>query len=113
MAWVSVPYYVVKQRGNGERKGYWQPTNAMIALGARLVPCGADGPEAWAIAAKAYAEWKAGKKKGRCVERAPLSRGNGRRRLRGISNERGLDRQEPEDARGLAARLEIYRARIR
>jgi hypothetical protein len=63
MAWVSVPYYVVKQRRNGERKGYWQPTKAMIALGARLVPCGADGPEAWAIAAKASAEWRAGKRK--------------------------------------------------
>src|SRR4029077_19104554 len=63
MAWVSVPYYVVKQRRNGERKGYWQPTKVMIARGARLVACGADGPEAWATAAKAYADWKAGKRK--------------------------------------------------
>jgi hypothetical protein len=63
MARVSVPYYVVKQRRNGERKGYWQPTKAMMALGARLIPCGTDGPEAWAKAAKAYAEWKAGKRK--------------------------------------------------
>jgi hypothetical protein len=63
MAWISVTYYVVKQRQNGERKGYWQPTKAMIARGARLVPCGTDGPEAWATAAKAYAEWNEGKRK--------------------------------------------------
>ena len=63
MARVSVPYYIVRERRNGERKGYWQPTKAMIALGARYVPCGSDGPQAWAKAAKAYADWKAGERK--------------------------------------------------
>jgi hypothetical protein len=63
MTRVSVPYYIVRERRNGERKGYWQPTKAMIALGARYVPCGSDGPQAWAKAAKAYADWKAGERK--------------------------------------------------
>jgi hypothetical protein len=63
MGRVSVPYYVVKQRRNGEVRGYWQPSQKMIALGARLVPCGADGPEAWTKAVRAYAEWKAGKRR--------------------------------------------------
>ena len=63
MARISVPYYVVKQRRNGNLKGYWQPTKKMIALGARLVPCGVNGPEAWAKAARANAEWKAGKRR--------------------------------------------------
>jgi hypothetical protein len=33
----------------------------MIAKGARIISCGDDGPAAWALAGKAYAEWKAGK----------------------------------------------------
>jgi hypothetical protein len=63
MGRVKVPYYVIRVRGNGERHGYWSPTKAMIAAGARLVSCGPDGPQAWAKAAQAYAEWKAAKKK--------------------------------------------------
>jgi hypothetical protein len=63
MAKIKIPYYVVKRRRNGERKGYWQPTKAMIAQGAQMVSCGLDGPEAWALAGRAYTEWKAGKRK--------------------------------------------------
>ena len=63
MAKVKIPYYVVKERVSGDRKGYWQPSKAMIANGARLVSCGADGPEAWTIAGQAYRDWKEGKRK--------------------------------------------------
>jgi hypothetical protein len=70
MAKVKIPYYVVKKRVNGDRRGYWQPTKAMIANGARLVLCGTDGPAAWAIAGHAYRDWKAGKRKD-AVPRGP------------------------------------------
>jgi hypothetical protein len=50
--------------------GYRQPTKLMIALGARLVACGPDGPRAWAKAGEAYRDWKAGKKKYVGAERA-------------------------------------------
>jgi hypothetical protein len=49
---IKVRHYVVK-RG----KGFWQPTKAMRALGFQSVPCGRDGPEAWAIAEQWNARW--------------------------------------------------------
>ena len=98
MGRVSVPYYVVKQRRNGNLQGYWQPTKKMIALGARLVPCGSDGPEAWAKAARAYAEWKAGKRRDRRrgpafeKERSPPPSRNIERLMRGQIRARGRAR---------------------
>jgi hypothetical protein len=52
MNWVKLRYYVVK-RG----KGFWQPTKAMRALGFSSVPCGDDGPDAWAIAEQWNRRW--------------------------------------------------------
>ena len=52
MGKVKIPYYVVKGG-----KGYWQPTAAMRATGARPTPCGSDGPSAWALARAAYDDW--------------------------------------------------------
>jgi hypothetical protein len=43
---VKIPYY--SQRRNG--RGFWEPRPHMRALRFRSVPCGPDGPEAWAIA---------------------------------------------------------------
>jgi hypothetical protein len=57
MGKVSIPYYIVKHG-----KGYWQPTSAMRAAGARPTPCGDDGPAAWAIARGAYDDWRAKQK---------------------------------------------------
>lgn len=54
MGKVKIPYYVVKKG-----KGYWQPTAAMRAAGARPTPCGGDGPAAWARARAAYDDWRA------------------------------------------------------
>jgi hypothetical protein len=45
MSDVKMRHYVVK-RG----KGFWQPTAKMKTLGFGSVPCGPDGPGAWAIA---------------------------------------------------------------
>lgn len=46
MAKVRLPHYVVRKG----RHGYWLPTPKMRAMGFQIVPCGHDGPEAWAIA---------------------------------------------------------------
>ena len=54
MGKVKIPYYVVKKG-----RGYWQPTAAMQAAGARPTPCGDDGPAGWAIARAAYDDWQA------------------------------------------------------
>lgn len=47
---VKIPYYVRKPWKN-RLFGYWQPTKAMRAQGFQAIRCGADGPEAWAVAA--------------------------------------------------------------
>jgi hypothetical protein len=52
MTRIKLRHYVVK-RG----KGFWQPTRAMRALGFYAVPCGKDGPDAWAIAEEWNARW--------------------------------------------------------
>lgn len=54
MGKVKIPYYVVKRR-----RGIWQPTKAMRALGFYSVPCGEDGPAAWAIAEEWNRRWQA------------------------------------------------------
>jgi integrase len=45
-------HYVIK-RG----KGFWQPTKIMRALGFYSVPCGPDGPGAWAVAEQWNQRW--------------------------------------------------------
>jgi hypothetical protein len=52
MTKIELRYYVVK-RG----KGFWQPTKAMKRLGFYPVPCGGDGPDAWAIAERWNDRW--------------------------------------------------------
>src|SRR5215471_10939039 len=52
MTKVKIRHYVLK-RG----KGFWQPTPLMKALGFYSVPCGADGPDAWAIAERWNERW--------------------------------------------------------
>jgi len=49
---VKIRHYAVK-RG----KGFWQPTAKMKALGFYSVPCGQDGPDAWAVAEQWNARW--------------------------------------------------------
>jgi Phage integrase family len=53
MTSVKVRHYVVKRNG----KGFWQPTKKMKALGFGSVPCGPDGPGAWAIAEEWNRRW--------------------------------------------------------
>jgi hypothetical protein len=52
MTVVNVRHYVVK-RG----KGFWQPTPKMRAIGFGPVPCGPDGPGAWALAEEWNRRW--------------------------------------------------------
>ena len=52
MTVVKVRHYVVK-RG----KGFWQPTPKMRAIGFGPVPCGPDGPGAWALAEEWNRRW--------------------------------------------------------
>ena len=52
MTKVKVRHYVVK-RG----KGFWQPTTKMKSLGFGPVPCGPDGPGAWALAEEWNRRW--------------------------------------------------------
>ncbi len=59
MTRIKVRHYVVK-RG----KGFWQATKAMRRLGFYSVPCGPDGPDAWATAELWNARWD----KTRCGE---------------------------------------------
>jgi hypothetical protein len=52
MTKVKIRHYVLR-RG----KGFWQPTPVMKALGFYSVPCGADGPDAWAVAERWNERW--------------------------------------------------------
>jgi hypothetical protein len=49
---VKIRHYAVKRR-----KGFWQPTPKMKALGFGSVPCGPDGPNAWARAEEWNRRW--------------------------------------------------------
>ena len=51
---VKIPYYSVRRGG----RGFWEPRPHMRALGFYSVPCGKDGPEAWAIAEQWNARWQ-------------------------------------------------------
>ena len=55
MADVKIPYYTVRRNG----RGFWEPKAHMRALGFYSVPCGADGPDAWAIAEEWNRRWQA------------------------------------------------------
>ena len=57
MGKVKIPYYVVRKG-----RGYWRPHPRMRALGFQIVRCGADGPEAWALAAEWNKRWQAVRK---------------------------------------------------
>lgn len=54
MGKVKIRYYVVK----GGR-GHWQPTAKMRGRGFFAVPCGPDGPKAWALAEEWNCRWQA------------------------------------------------------
>ena len=94
--------------------GYWQPTKLMIALGARLVACGPDGPQAWAKAGEAYRDWKAGKKKYVEAERASrFKRGTVAAAFAEYRATVPWRDRSPAHARGLGARVETYRSGVR
>jgi hypothetical protein len=52
---VKIPYYTVRRNG----RGFWEPRPRMRALGFYCVPCGKDGPDAWAMAEQWNARWQA------------------------------------------------------
>lgn len=57
MGKIKIPYYSVIAG-----RGYWRPTRKMRSLGFQIVRCGADGPEAWALAAEWNKRWQAVRK---------------------------------------------------
>jgi len=58
VAEVRIPYYSVRRN----ERGYWEPRPHMRALGFYSVPCGRDGPDAWAIAEEWNRRWRAVKR---------------------------------------------------
>ena len=58
MADVKIPNYQVRRNG----RGFWEPTPRMRELGFGSVPCGPDGPDAWAIAQQWQDRWIAARK---------------------------------------------------
>jgi hypothetical protein len=71
MGRIRIPFYRVK---NG--KGFWEPKTYMRAAGMVAVPCGPDGPEAWAKAAALTREWEERKKSARPDPGAMPARGS-------------------------------------
>jgi integrase len=55
VAEIKIPYYTVRRNG----RGFWEPKPHMRALGFFNVPCGPDGPDAWAIAEEWNRRWLA------------------------------------------------------
>jgi hypothetical protein len=55
MAEVKIPYYTVRRNG----RGFWEPRPHMRGAGFSSVPCGPDGPAAWAIAEEWNRRWLA------------------------------------------------------
>ena len=55
---VKIAYYSVRRNG----RGFWEPRPHMRELGFYCVPCGRDGPDAWAIAEEWNRRWKAVKR---------------------------------------------------
>jgi hypothetical protein len=62
VAEVKIPYYTVRRNG----RGFWEPKPHMRALGFFNVPCGPDGPDAWAIAEEWNRRWLA-VRRGECL----------------------------------------------
>jgi hypothetical protein len=52
---LKIPNYQVRRNG----RGFWEPTKKMRGLGFYSVPCGPDGPAAWAIAEEWNRRWQA------------------------------------------------------
>jgi len=57
MGKIKIPYYTMIAG-----RGYWRPTRKMRSLGFQIVRCGADGPQAWAVAAEWNKRWQAVRK---------------------------------------------------
>jgi hypothetical protein len=55
---LKIPYYTVRRNG----RGFWEPRPHMRTLGFYCVPCGQDGPDAWAIAEAWNRRWRAVKR---------------------------------------------------
>jgi hypothetical protein len=55
---LKIPYYTVRRNG----RGFWEPRPHMRALGFYSVPCGQDGPDAWAVAEEWNRRWQAVKR---------------------------------------------------
>jgi integrase len=55
MTKVKISYYSVRRNG----RGFWEPRPHMRKLGFFSVSCGADGPDAWAIARQWNDRWEA------------------------------------------------------
>ncbi|WP_024341223.1 tyrosine-type recombinase/integrase [Bradyrhizobium japonicum] len=51
----TIRHYSVRRNG----RGFWEPTKKMRALGFGNVPCGPDGPTAWATAERWNQRWDA------------------------------------------------------
>ena len=58
MGKLKLPSYSVRRNG----RAFWEPRPQMRALGFYSVPCGKDGPAAWAIAEQWNARWQATKR---------------------------------------------------
>lgn len=54
MARLKIPNYQVRRNG----RAFWEPTRKMRLLGFQSVPCGQDGPTAWAIASEWNQRWQ-------------------------------------------------------
>ncbi len=54
MASLKIPYYSVRRNN----RAFWEPRPHMRALGFYSVPCGQDGPDAWAIAEQWNRRWQ-------------------------------------------------------
>jgi hypothetical protein len=55
VAKLKIPYYSIRRNG----RAFWEPRPHMRALGFYSVPCGQDGPDAWAIAEVWNRRWQA------------------------------------------------------
>lgn len=54
MTKIKLRHYRVKRNG----RGFWEPTAKMRALGFASIPCGPDGPDAWARAEEWERRWQ-------------------------------------------------------
>lgn len=54
MTKVKIPNYQIRRNG----RGFWEPTKKMRLLGFQSVPCGLDGPAAWAVAQAWNERWQ-------------------------------------------------------